>query len=79
MTLFIDLGCLYFKQTQRAFNVLKKHAKLIENLSVDQKFNLLECGNFSQDAETPGTERVIAFSQLAVKGLRTFLLPYLKM
>jgi hypothetical protein len=38
--------------------------------SVDQKFNLLECGNFSQDAGTPGTERVIAFSQLAVKGLK---------
>jgi hypothetical protein len=37
--------------------------------SVDQKFNLLECGNFSQDAGTPGTERVITFSQLAVKGL----------
>jgi hypothetical protein len=33
--------------------------------SVDQK-----CGNFSQDAGTPGTERVIAFSQLAVKGLK---------
>jgi hypothetical protein len=31
MTLFIDLGCSYCKQMQRAFNVLKKHAKLIEN------------------------------------------------
>jgi hypothetical protein len=38
--------------------------------SVDQKFNWLECGNFSQDAGMPGTERVIAFSQLAVKGLK---------
>jgi hypothetical protein len=38
--------------------------------SVDQKFNRLECGNFSQDAGTPGTERVITFSQLAVKGLK---------
>jgi hypothetical protein len=38
--------------------------------SVHQKFNWLECGNFSQDAGMPGTERVIAFSQqLAVKGL----------
>jgi hypothetical protein len=37
--------------------------------SVDQKFNWLECGNFSQDAGTLGTERVMAFSQLAVKGL----------
>jgi hypothetical protein len=41
--------------------------------SVDQKFNGLECGNFSQDAGKPGTERVIAFSQLAVKGLRGLL------
>jgi hypothetical protein len=31
MTLFIDLGCLYCKQSQRAFNVKKKPAKLIEN------------------------------------------------
>jgi hypothetical protein len=31
MTLFIDLECVYCKQTQRAFNVFKKHAKLIEN------------------------------------------------
>jgi hypothetical protein len=38
--------------------------------SVDQKFNWLECGNFSQDAGTPGTERAIAFSQLAVKGFK---------
>jgi hypothetical protein len=37
--------------------------------SVDKKFNWLECGNFSQDAGMPGTEIVIAFSQLAVKGL----------
>jgi hypothetical protein len=38
--------------------------------SVDQKFNSLECGNFSQDAGMLGTERVLAFSQLAVKGLK---------
>jgi hypothetical protein len=44
--------------------------------SVDQKSNELECGNFSQDAGTPGTERVIAFSQLAVKGLTTILPMY---
>jgi hypothetical protein len=31
MTLFIDLGRLYYKQMQRAFTVLKKHAKRIEN------------------------------------------------
>jgi hypothetical protein len=29
MILFIDLGYLYCKQTQRAFNVFKKHAKRI--------------------------------------------------
>jgi hypothetical protein len=69
MTLFIDLGCLYCKHTQRAFNVFKNTLNWLEIESVDQKFSWLECGNFSQDAEIPGTERVIAFSQLAVKGL----------
>jgi hypothetical protein len=69
MTLFIDLGCLYCKQTQRAFNVFKNTLNWLKIDSVDQKFNWLECGNFSQDAGTPGTKRVIAFSQLAVKGL----------
>jgi hypothetical protein len=69
MTLFIDLGCLYCKQTQRAFNVFKNTQNWLKIDSVDQKFNWLECGNFSQDAGTSGTERVIAFSQLAVKGL----------
>jgi hypothetical protein len=72
MTLFIDLGCLYCKQTQRAFNVLKNTLNLFKIDSVDQQFNWLECGNFSQYAGTPGTERVIAFSQLAVKGLTKF-------
>jgi hypothetical protein len=70
MTLFIDLGWLYCKQTQRAFNVFKNTLNWLKIDSVDQKLNWLECGNFSQDAGTPGTERVIAFSQLAVKGLR---------
>jgi hypothetical protein len=69
MTLFIDPGCLYCKQTQRAFNVFKNMLNWLKIDSVDQKFYWLECGNFSQDAGTPGTERVIAFSQLAVKGL----------
>jgi hypothetical protein len=69
MTLFIDLGCLYCKQMQRAFNVFKNTLNWLIIDSVDQKFNWLECGNFSQDAVTPGTERVIACSQLAVKGL----------
>jgi hypothetical protein len=72
MTLFIDLGCLYCKQTQRAFNVFTNTLNWLKIDSVDQKFNWLECGNFSQDAGTPGTERVIAFSQLAVKGLKIF-------
>jgi hypothetical protein len=70
MTLFIDLGCLYCKQTQRAFNVFKNTLNRLKIDSVDQKFNRLECGNFSQDPGTPaGSERFIAFSQLAVEGL----------
>jgi hypothetical protein len=70
MTLSVDLGCLYCKQTQRAFNIFKNTLNWLKIVSVDQKFNWLECGNFSQDAGTHGTERVIAFSQLAVKGLK---------
>jgi hypothetical protein len=66
---FIDLGYLYCKQMQRAFNVFKNTLNWLKIDSVNQKFNWLECGNFSQDAGMPGTERVIAFSQLAVKGL----------
>jgi hypothetical protein len=69
MTLFIDLACLYCQQTQRAFNVFKNTLNWLKIDSVDQKFNWLEWGNFSADAGTPGTERVIAFSQLAVKGV----------
>jgi hypothetical protein len=37
MTLFIDLGCLYCKQTQRAFNVFKNTLKRLKIDSVDQK------------------------------------------
>jgi hypothetical protein len=70
MTLFVDLGCLYCKQTQRAFNVFKNTLNWLKIDSVDKTFYWLECGNFSQDAGTPGTERVIAFSQLAVKRLK---------
>jgi hypothetical protein len=62
MTLFIDLGYLYCKQMQRAFSVFKKHAKLIENRFSRSKVQ--KCGNFSQDSGMPGTEGVIAFSQL---------------
>jgi hypothetical protein len=79
MTLFIDLGCLYCKLTQRAFNVFKNMLNWLKIDSVDQKFNWLECGNFSQDAGMPGTERVIAFSQLAVKGLINNLLNIMNM
>jgi hypothetical protein len=68
MTLFIDLGGLYCKQTQRAFNVFKNTLNWLKIDSVDQKF-YLECGNFSQDAGTPGTQRIMVFSQPAVKGL----------
>jgi hypothetical protein len=60
---------IFCKQMQRAFNVFKNTLKWLKIDSVDQKFNWLEWGNFSQDAGMPGTERVIAFSQLAVKGL----------
>jgi hypothetical protein len=70
MALFIDLRCLYCEQTQRAFNVFKNPLNWLKMDSVDQKFIWLECGIFSQDAGTPGTERVIAFSQLALKGLK---------
>jgi hypothetical protein len=71
MTLFIELGCLYCKQTQRAFNNFKNTLNWLKIDSVHQKFNWLECGNLSQDAGTPGTEWVIGFSQLAVKGLKS--------
>jgi hypothetical protein len=53
----------------RAFDVFKNTLNWLKIDSVDQKFNWLECGNFSQHAGMPGTESVIAFSQLAVKGL----------
>jgi hypothetical protein len=69
MTPFIDLGCLYCNQTQRAFNVFKNTLNWLKIDLVDQKFNWLECGNFSQDAGMSGTERVIEFSQLAMQGL----------
>jgi hypothetical protein len=71
MTLFIDPWCFYSKQTQRAFNVFKNTLNWLTIDLVYQKFNWLECGNFSQDARMPGTERVIVFPQLAVKGLRS--------
>jgi hypothetical protein len=52
MTLFIDLGCISCKETQRAFNIFKNTLNWLKIDSVDQKFNWLECGNFSQDAGT---------------------------
>jgi hypothetical protein len=73
-TLFIDLGCFICNQMQRAFNVFKNTLNWLKIDSVDQKINWLVWGNFSQDAGTPGTERVIAFSQLAVKGLNCIII-----
>jgi hypothetical protein len=57
----------------KSIQYFQKHAKLIENQFSRSKVQLtrVECGNFSQDTGTPGTERVIVFSQLAVKGLIT--------
>jgi hypothetical protein len=40
MTLFIDLGCLYCKQTQRAFNVFKNTQNWLKIDSVDWKLKL---------------------------------------
>jgi phage anti-repressor protein len=53
----------------------KTYSKLIENRSsrskvIQNSIDYLECGNFSQGAETPGTERDITFSLLTVKGLK---------
>jgi hypothetical protein len=45
MTLFIDLGCLNCKQTQRAF---KNTLNWLKIDSVDKKFNWLECGNLTR-------------------------------
>jgi hypothetical protein len=80
LSIFIDLGCVYCKKTQRAVNVLKNTLdwKSIQYIKSYSKFNWLECGNFSQSAGTPGTERDIAFSQLAVKGLNRCLEVHLK-
>jgi hypothetical protein len=36
MTVFIDLGCLHCKQTQRAFNVFKNTLNWLKIDSVDQ-------------------------------------------
>jgi hypothetical protein len=59
----------------KSINVFKNKLNWLKIDSVDQKFNWPECGNFSQDAGMPGTKRVIAFSQLVVKGLIIFYLP----
>jgi hypothetical protein len=67
MTLFIDLGCLYFNQTQRTFNVFKNTLHWLKIDSVDQKFNwvwelLTRCWNVwhweSYCVFTAGGERV---------------------
>jgi hypothetical protein len=72
---FFDLGCLYCKQTQRAFIVLKNTQNWLNIYSVDQrlfKIQLTRVWNFSQGDGTPGTERDIAFSKLAVKVLNKY-------
>jgi hypothetical protein len=48
----------------------QKLTKLIEHRFSRSKVIQNSIGNFSQGARTPGTERDIAFSQLAVKGLK---------
>jgi hypothetical protein len=51
MTLFIDLGCLYCKQTQRAFNVFKNMLNWLKIDSVDQKFNWRSVGTSHKTLE----------------------------
>jgi hypothetical protein len=65
---------VYSANTHSAFNVLKNTKNWLQIDSVDQKLFKIQytvCGNFSQGAGTSGTGSDIAFSQLAVKGLRT--------
>jgi hypothetical protein len=57
----------------KSIQCFQKHAKLIENRFSRSKVRL-EYGNFSQDSGMPGTEGVIAFSQLAVKGLKKIIM-----
>jgi hypothetical protein len=54
---------------QRIQCSLKKKKKKLQIESVGQKISTV-WGNFSQGAGTPGTQRAIGFSQLAVKGLK---------
>jgi hypothetical protein len=50
----------------------QKHKNLIANQFRRSKVIDYVWGNFSQGAGTPGTQRNIAFSQLAVRGLIQF-------
>jgi hypothetical protein len=58
---------IYIANRHKEHSMLSKtHTQLIENRfsrsKVIQNFSdYLECGNFSQGAETPGTEKDIAF------------------
>ena len=64
---------VYNANTHSAFTVLKNTKKLIANRFSRSKViqNAIECvGEFSQGAGTSGTQSDIAFSQLAVKGLK---------
>jgi hypothetical protein len=55
----------------KSIQSFQKHAKLIENRFSRSKALLTRVWELlSQDAGTPGIERVITFSQLAVKGLK---------
>jgi hypothetical protein len=59
----------------KSIQCIQKHTKLIKKRFNGQKLikiqlTRLECGNFSQGAGTPGTERDIALSQLTVKELK---------
>jgi hypothetical protein len=70
---FFFLPGVFILQTDaKRFNVFTNTLNWLKIDSVNQKlfkFNWPESGNFSQGAGTPGTDKDIAFSQLAVKGL----------
>jgi hypothetical protein len=66
----MGLGCLYCKQTQRAFTVLKNTKKWLKIGSVDEKLFKFQLTRVWELLTMPGTERDVAFSQLAVKGLK---------
>jgi hypothetical protein len=71
MTLFIDPGCLYCKQTQRAFNVFKSTLnwlKIVSEIKSYSKFNWLERGIFSQGLERLALRETLHFHSWRWKG-----------